>query len=200
MNLMSTKSICVVKKQSKTVLRAFKERNECVAQNTVKFSSVEQSDRAYNTLLLQLEQVYKHGLEVKAVARLQLLYGLRISEVLSIKGSNIDRFGAIWIEGKKKSNPRQVVDTELVQFYLSRRLLGNGLIFDFDRFFIHRIYKSCGINHTADKSGKNLTTHYMRHLYVKRLSSQTDNLNDIASVVGHKSKSNTKGYLNSKIK
>lgn len=197
---MSNKKNCVVGKRVKPQLRGIKEGLSSNAHNSVKYASVEVTERAYNVLNAQLELVYKHGLEVRAVARLQLLYGLRISEVLSITGDDIDRFGSIWIKGKKGSNPRQVIDTELLSFYLSRRLLCTGRIFEFDRFYIHRIYKSCGINHTATGSDKNITTHYMRHLFVKRMSVNSSDISELASIVGHKSESNTKGYLDSRIK
>jgi integrase len=197
---MSSEGDFVAKKRVKPNLRGVNEGLSPVAHNTVKSDSVDALDRAYNVLTGQLELVNRHGIEVKAVARLQLLYGLRISEVLAITGNDIDRFGSIWIVGQKKSNARQVIDTELIQFYLSKRLLCTGRVFEFDRFYIHRVYKSCGINHTANGYAKNLTTHYMRHLFVKRISGQTNDLVEMANVIGHKSKTNTKGYLDSKIK
>jgi integrase len=142
----------------------------------------------------------KRGILVVAVARLQFFHGLRISEVLSITGNDIDRFGGIIIRGKKGSSPRKVIDSELHTFWVSKRLLCSEKVFEFDRFFIYRLYKSVGINHAVEGKMNNAVTHFPRHVYIKEVQSSLNDVEKTALVVGHKSSNSTKGYLKSKIK
>lgn len=171
-----------------------------LAQSTTLCGLVDTSDATYSRLNTQLELLTKHGLSVLAVARLQLFHGLRISEVLSITGNDIDRFSGIIIRGKKGSSPRKVIDSELHTFWLSKRLLGSEKVFEFDRYYIYRLYKSVGINHSVEGKTNKTVTHFPRHLYIKEVQNSLNDIEKTALVIGHKNSKSTKGYLKSKIK
>lgn len=170
------------------------------AHSDIRCGFVSASEQATSVVESQLLLVSSYDSEVGIVGRLQLLYGLRISEILDIEGNDIDRLGRIIVQGKKGSNSRLVIDNQDVKWWISKRALGTQKVFSFDRFYVYRIYKKCGISHAMEGKKHKAVTHYTRHLYVKSMQHYTQDMEQTKQLTGHKAVSNTKKYLQSKIK
>lgn len=178
----------------------FKTGSKLPAHSTTMYGSVYQLDTASSVLEMQLAKVRAMDEMVYLVGRLQLLYGLRISEALGIRGTNIDGSGRIVVKGSKGSNDRLVIDSDNVAFWRSKRVFSTSLVFEFNRFYVYRIYKAVGIAHEVEGSLYKAVTHYPRHLFVKSIQNTTNNIDTTAQITGHKRVSNTKRYWKSKTK
>lgn len=160
-------------------------------------STIEEASSAVESQLLLVSKIDRL---VGIVGRLQLLYGLRISEILDIRGCDIDRLGRIVVLGKKGSSPRLVVDNQDVDWWIAQKGLGTNEVFGFNRFYVYRIYNQCGIVHSMAGKKHKVVTHYCRHLYVKSMQQSTNDIEITKHLTGHKAVGNTKKYLQSKIK
>jgi integrase len=116
-----------------------------------------------------------------------MITGSRISEALSIAPHHITRNGSFKIVGSKGSGSRLYYDSSIAQRLIDCKF-NNIYIFDrLNRFYVYRIFKSCGFMHKFDGNDKFSVTHLHRHL--KALDAiEVDEDNDIVTdVLRHKS-------------
>lgn len=170
------------------------------AHSTTMLQSVHSCDSASLVVEGQLDRIREINYECWVVGRLQLLFGARISEVLSITGSSIDARGRVVIKGQKGSESRLVVDTQLRNWWLSMRVMGNDRVFSIDRFYVYRVYKSVGLQSDVEGHKYKAVTHYPRHLFIKSVQLATNDIEQTRQITGHKAVSNTKRYWKSKTK
>jgi site-specific recombinase XerD len=124
---------------------------------------------------------------IGAILELLYLYGLRISEVLSIKGSDIHQDGSIVIRGSKKSNNRIVYPVQTRTFWQlwSKSYLPLSSIYS--RFHIYREFKKRGVSFVFGSNNLYSTTHALRHIRILSLIQSGTNREDISRFIGHKS-------------
>ena len=171
-----------------------------IAHSDSKCGFVSALDRASSLIDSQLVLLRSRDYMVWVVARLQVMFGLRISECLNITGNDIDKRGRIIISGLKGSQSRIVIDSELNVFWLGKKRLCTQKIFEFDRYYVYRLYKSVGICYSVEGKKKGICTHTLRHLFIKDVQQSTNDIEETAILVGHKATSSTNHYLKSKIK
>ena len=134
---------------------------------------------------------------VKALVTLQFTSGLRISELLAINPSDVNKFGQIKIKGLKRSNDRFISPVYYIDYWQD---YGAGSMFHSDyysRFYIYRLYKKKGIYSMLGNGGLSSVTHLPRHLYIKFLSESGQDVESTRQIIGHKKTSNTEIYLKS---
>lgn len=133
---------------------------------------------------------------LKAIAELQLLGGLRISEVLGIKGINISLSGAVYVEGKKGSHSR-IVQVIYNRDFFSKFAGSFCFVFScYSRYWVYRQYKRYGITHAHLNGIYNSVTHALRHAYIAGAQQAGACNDDIQRSIGHKSKKSTSHYIN----
>lgn len=131
---------------------------------------------------------------VELIYKLQSLHGLRISEVLNLKSSDIIGRNKLLIRGLKGSGNRIIV-VEFIDELKDLSTHYNGLVFNgISRYFIYREYKKMGIGIAFNSSKKMAITHAPRHQYISELSNAGVNIVDIQHNLQHKSVSSTKHY------
>ena len=134
----------------------------------------------------------------KAVIELLMLNGLRISEVLNIKPTDVLSNGFISIKGLKNSKDRLVRPV----FYGSKwRNNFTGLLplkIYYSRYYFYRLFKKIGIYAKYGNNVYNSLTHYFRHEIV--ISMRNSGVDDraISDFLGHKSMDSLKYYTNEK--
>lgn len=129
------------------------------------------------------------------IIMLQLLGGLRISEVLGIKYNHITSSGAVNVRGLKGSNNKFVVVSELRNWLLYCK---DSKINPFDgisRFMVYRFYKKHSISYLFEGRNHKSVTHYLRHLFAMDVNSSADNITDVKEALGQKSINSTKHYM-----
>lgn len=130
----------------------------------------------------------------KAVIELMYLYGLRISEVLSIKSTDVSTIGHIKIRSKKGSNFRVITSLYFPSYWSLEFRLSLPLSDYYSRFYFYRLFKKMGYYQKLSGHNNFSVTHYFRHRLVTDLKSQGFSLQDIKDFLGHKSIKSTEYY------
>ena len=160
---------------------------------------IQRERRMYNYIQFQQEiladeRLYSRSRLCYFIAQIQCIYGLRISEVLSIKLSDIDGHYQVTVQRLKRENPVVVTLSFQWQFIKKSKEI-QGFLFDMStRFSVYYTYKECGIGFQSKYSTKLSVTHSFRHLYVRKLLDQGYSYQDIAVMLGHLDIRNTEKY------
>jgi site-specific recombinase XerD len=177
-----------------------KQRNKSVVSPTAQYVTKLHKD---NQVIDRLTSICTNLLEssnvpdvVKAVASLQMAYGLRISEVLNINISDISKSGHIRVKGLKGSSTRVIVPLFMRDFWSVRNKHLFPLVSVYSRHYFYRWYKRLGIliNFGIDK--KQAVTHAFRHVVVSSISNDFHDSTLTQSFIGHKQIKSTKHYEN----
>ena len=144
--------------------------------------------------ILADERLYGRSRLYYFIAEIQCLYGLRISEVLSIKLADIGNDYRVTVKRLKREDPVVVALSFQERFIHASKSVG-GFLFDMTtRFSVYYTYKECGIGFQSKYSTKLSVTHSYRHLYVKNLLEQGYDYTEIAVMLGHEDVRNTELY------
>lgn len=160
---------------------------------------IQRERRMYNYIqfqneILADERLYSRSRLCYFVAQIQALYGLRISEVLSIKLSDINDHYQVSVQRLKREDPVIITLTFQERFIHKSKKIG-GFLFDMlTRYSVYYTYRECGIGFQSKYSSKLSVTHSYRHLYVKKLLEQGYSYPDIAVMLGHLEARNTELY------
>jgi len=168
---------------------------------------------AHTTKLLQpenneIEEIYKNlfnrpvvkllPVPVQVIIELQLLYGLRITEVLSIGATDIMRNGLIHVRGKKGSQDRYIYSQRFSNYVMFCKVNNVAYLCDYSRFYFYRLYKKLGIYYKFAGNDKNSVTHFFRHSILNAQKLEGMETEDSQRFIGHKSIKSTKIYRNGK--
>ena len=132
--------------------------------------------------------------KLACIIHLTYLHGLRISEVLSIKGNDIMKNGTIKIKALKKSNQR-VITTGKYHSQLLRYVSKPVYIFsEFNRYWCYHQFKKLGISFKFGNNSVHSVTHAGRHIVA--LLQKENNIATVTtqSYLGHKSEKSTEVY------
>jgi integrase len=177
------------------VLSRTKPEPNLSAQSTRLCAVVSNETRLTNSIESYLNAEKMINNKLAYIIKIQYMYGLRISEVLSIRMCHIDRRNNIKVFGAKGSENRII---NVAGIYNDLRIDNNStrLLFDdYNRFFVYRYYKKLGFVYEHGKGFKCSVTHAPRHILLKSLESITDNIEEKARFIGHKSTKSTEHYV-----
>ena len=120
--------------------------------------------------------------------------GLRVSEILKIRGKDISRSYNILIKGSKNSSDR-LVSGVLFAYFLESYIGKNILVFDqFDRFYVYRELKKLGLSYKFAGNEKNSVTHLGRHVFALQGKEIADESMTVGKMLGHKGTNSEKYY------
>lgn len=131
----------------------------------------------------------------RALIELQFLYGLRVSEVLSIRYPDIDTAGFIRVQGLKGSNSRTVVSVHFKHYWLRVRSLSLELSYLANRFYYYRLLRRIGCYNYVSTRVNDKVTHLFRYAVVYRMLSNGSTIQDVQHFLGHRSINSTIHYL-----
>lgn len=134
-------------------------------------------------------------LHIRVIVSMLQLYGLRISEVLSLKPNNITVDGKVIIKGAKGSSDRLIVIPEYSKFFIDIRNSGYNPFVNVNRFIIYRILKKYSLVAQSTYGSKNAVCHQFRYEFAKSINDVTGSINDTAQFIGHKKSSSTSHYI-----
>lgn len=128
------------------------------------------------------------------ILNLQADYGLRISEVLAIKGTDITKSGLIKIKGLKKSANRIIKPSKFHEWWNLKKGT-TTLVFDsINRFNVYHEYKKRNICIQVKGRKKKAVTHAFRHILINELRNSNTSEYEISQFTGHKAEKNTALY------
>ena len=135
------------------------------------------------------------GLLLSVIVDLLLSNGLRVSELLSIRVTDILPNGFIKVKGKKGSNSRlcHLMLHRISDLYLVAS--GEYVFEGISRFFVYRCLRSLGLSYSIRGSNRRAVTHAGRHFLVSVLQDSGLEVSVIQGVIGHKSVNSTMYYV-----
>lgn len=133
-------------------------------------------------------------IELGLLYYLLLLNGCRVSELLSLRGNDINTRGNIIIKGKKGSGSRMIV-TNGYETFLQRKMGSPCLLFlGLNYNNVYRKFIENGIIMKGGKNERNIVTHAPRYAFVTMLQQQNKSIEESSEIIGHKSSKNTLRY------
>lgn len=143
-----------------------------------------------NKLIPQVERVM-----------IELIYrnGLRVSELLRIKGTDIMPNGSFIIRASKFSQNRIGFVVDNAEWLQSFRSYPSFIFADYNRHFVYYLFKRRGISSQIIGNQNKAVTHVLRHQAIENLQRATNDSAVTAQAIGHRSKKSTEHYLNHKI-
>ena len=126
---------------------------------------------------------------------LQIMAGLRISEVLNIRCQHITNLGAVNVRGLKGSNNKFVNVSEVRSYLMRCKALSLDPFVDISRFMVYRFYKKHNVSYLFNGAVNCSVTHYLRHLFAMQVNSTAESLEDVSLAMAHKSSNSTKHYI-----
>ena len=127
---------------------------------------------------------------------IQFEYGVRISEVLSIKHIYINKIGGFKLRGSKGSNNRYIYNRYIASFMMRCKSRSVDPFEGISRFQVYRRYRKLGLSKKFGNNINSSVTHLGRHIYAENVNSSMGNIEDTAIQIGHKSSNSTKHYVN----
>lgn len=140
------------------------------------------------------EALAKRDVLVKHLYIVLSITGCRISEALAIKHNNIGVNGSFVIVGKKGSRSRMYKISELSDFFIQCKKDNVYPFCRLNRFYVYRLFKSCGIMHKFEGNEKYSVTHLPRHLLAIEAKQMQDSEGLVTDSLRHKSVKNAKFY------
>lgn len=155
-------------------------------------------DGKIDSIIEAVERLKTINMVLYYVAKIQLEGACRISEVLRVKSTDIDKLGRIVIRGLKGSNDR-IVNCEVAKYYLSYcKSAGCDPFSMYNRFYIRRLYIRMGIFVRHDGCSVASVTHALRYVSAEIAQNNRESLEATQGLLGHKNVENTKLYVNHK--
>ena len=147
-----------------------------------------------------LEKVPAGKYTLKMIIELLQNGGLRVSEALAVRGTDVLVSGHILIKGCKGSSDRIVQVYETRKYFLAVRGLAVNVFEGCSRYWVYREFKKLGIGKRFDGKRKESVTHYFRQQNARMM--QESGISDInrQQHLGHKSNKSIKHYSNEKTK
>lgn len=132
---------------------------------------------------------------------IELIYrnGLRVSELLRIKGTDIMLNGSFIIRASKFSSNRIGFVINNSEYLQSFRSFPGYIFADYNRHFVYYLFKRHGISAQIIGNQNKAVTHVLRHQAIENLQRATNDSAVTAQAIGHRSKKSTEHYLNHKI-
>lgn len=147
---------------------------------------------------LLLDALGKHSQELKEIALLGLMCGLRSGEIFKLRWSDIDfRHGAILLRGTKAGNSRYAFFTDAVRGMLEEKAKArpsvDALIFPGPDGRIRqrvsktfsRVVEELGLNQGIDDPKQKVVFHTLRHTFASWLAANNIPLYNVQKLMGH---------------
>ena len=129
---------------------------------------------------------------------IELIYrnGLRVSELLRIKGTDIMSNGSFIIRASKFSSNRIGFVIDNADYLQNFRSFPGYVFGDYNRHFVYYLFKRRGISSQIIGNQNKAVTHVLRHQAIENLQRATKDSAATAQAIGHRSKRSTEHYLN----
>lgn len=133
--------------------------------------------------------------KIGAVVELMYIGGVRVSEALRVRPTDVTSRGDVMVRGLKGSNDRLVTPLKYQSFWLRYRSGGGSVESEVSRFYVYREMRKHGLYMKYGNNQLNSVTHMFRHL--KALSMRDGGMEQeaISHILGHKQVSNSKFYM-----
>ena len=171
----------------KSDLKPFAQANTSCQQSMARVTGI-------FTIRDKIERIKSKDRLLYFIAHLQLIGGLRISEVLTLSPDDITFTGHIHIKSLKGSANAIIYAGNAADFLINCKQNCVKPFSLYSRFYVYRQYKKYGISFQSSQSSKSSVTHAIRHINTKAQLKESFSGESIQNFMRHKSKSNTEKY------
>jgi|TARA_R100001530_G_C4320651_1_gene155632 integrase len=147
-----------------------------------------------NSMAGWLAKARAHSPALLAVYELQMLYGLRISEVLRLQGCDVKSTRHIDVRASKGKEHRLVIPLESWEFYSRFIGISTQIFKNYNRQYFWREYRKLGIGIQVPGNVRRSVTHSLRHILISSLDNEKVNVKTLKSFIAHKSASAQEAY------
>lgn len=178
-----------------TVIRGYETESTSSAQNNILCDGLSEDNVSYEATIKAIEKLKVQDYSVYILALICYHEGLRVSEVLSIRFSTIQRNGKCLIKRLKGSNST-IIDLSFIMQIVEAKNYKTIEPFNYiDRFYVYRCFKKVGLGKFYNNNKKQSVTHCLRHEYISQMAQTGISTEIIANNVGHKNTKNTEIYI-----
>jgi site-specific recombinase XerD len=186
--------------QKKVNLTHFKSAPNLGAGSSSLFEEYFQSTGTVSSILAAVRLLSPHEWCLRVVASLVFQHGLRISEILNIKGIHIYPNDKLMIHGLKRSKNR-LIHMGDVAVYLNRYRGSSSYVFEaYNYDYFYREFKKRGWYISVSSSSKLAVTHSGRHLLAQSMTVEGLEIEDLQEYIGHRNINTTKRYARGKLR
>lgn len=149
----------------------------------------------YDDVVKKLKDV---NIKLWVLVRILFDNGLRISECLNIKGTDISFNYQVKVFGLKGSSDRLINCSEfkdVLKLYRGSFVL---VFNEFNRYYIYRVLKKYGLCHTYSGNVRASVTHQGRHLMGQSVRLIEGGDVSVSQALGHRNENNAKYYVKEK--
>lgn len=157
-----------------------------------KVSTNETTESVYQTHRTSLKR-YCPDMEI--VYTLQYVFGLRVSEALSINAKDISSRGTVVVHGAKGSFDKVLDLPEFYHFFQTCKARNINPFQVYSRWFVYRTYIKLGINYGINYGSLNAVTHQFRYMKARDTMETSQDLALTQRTMGHKNVKSTKHYV-----
>lgn len=165
------------------------------AQSYILCQEVKELTNAFLSAVSNLLQAEASNRVLCAICELQLMNGLRVSEVLHITQSDITDTGLVKIQSLKGSGVRFVRSISYSDVFAKVRAGECFIDNRFNRYFIYRLYKKHGISFRFANHKNSSVTHLARHVLASDIANAYSNVRDAKVYMSHKNVNSTNHYI-----
>jgi len=133
--------------------------------------------------------------ETECILFLLSISGARISEILSLLGSDIVDDSTVIIRGKKRSASRMIRAPELSPLFSSARQFPSLPIFHRSYISVYRDCLARGIFFRSKRNKNRAVTHSFRYRKINALNVAAPDTKTVADCIGHRAEKTTQKYL-----
>lgn len=133
--------------------------------------------------------------DIRLLIDLMLSGGLRVSEVISLRGIDVRLDGKLVVFQSKNNQYVVIRSINFNAFWLA---YGRGNFFRFavySRFSIYRIFKKLGISAEFENMSKSSVCHLPRHLVGALVYQSTNSIEEVKKELSHKNQHSSKSYI-----
>jgi integrase len=135
----------------------------------------------------------------RLIFELSCVTGLRISDILALRGSNLDSRGILTtIESKTRKIKSVEVYGDVLERLQERARKSNVYLFRSSKSpkkHIHRVTVYRALQKITDKHGIKITPHTARHFYARQILKSTGDIDEVRRKLNHDDIGSTATYL-----
>lgn len=153
------------------------------------------SGRGFESRLLHLIASLSESSAERAIIELMFDEGLRISDVLRIKPSDVDSSCFITVKQGKGSMIKVIRCSKNINFWLGQVRRGFVISDVYNRFYFYRLFKKYGLQMSIEGCSNKKVTHSLRYARASVMMKVSNDLETVKQDLGHKSIKSTKYYV-----
>ena len=174
-------------------------RNKAVSNTSAPTTTLCAGRNADNLAFLEKAYAFvtgiEHPVQLRSIMEMQISTGCRISEVLQMKNTDFVSKNHVLVRSLKHSLPRVLSYSDSTGYIAERLITKSVYVFEMNRFYVYRYWKSHGFVITPVRSSKQAVTHSLRQTIAMVINDKFGDKSLSSDLLRHKSKNSIGFYI-----